>query len=131
MSKKPQGKLKRPTGTCAACGHAGGLHYGPEGVCVADCRSLNPLIQCGCRQFVPKDTAELATIHAKPDRLTSEQADAIEAEMRRLEDDPGVTKRALRLFMQHLMPCGHAAGNLLTCPTPPFGCVICNGEDRP
>lgn len=67
-------------------------------------------------------------------RLTREQADAVEAEMRRLESDPAVTKRALRLFMQLPMPCGHAAGNLLTCPDPPFGCVVCNTappEDEP
>lgn len=42
---------KRPEGICANCGHSGGLHYGPEGVCVADCKSLNPLIQCGCQEF--------------------------------------------------------------------------------
>lgn len=59
-------------------------------------------------------------------RLTREQADAVEAEMRALEADPSTTIRQMRLFMQCPMPCGHAAGNLLTCPTPPFGCVICN-----
>ena len=37
---------------CVECGHPKGLHYGPEGVCVADCRSLHPLIQCGCKDFV-------------------------------------------------------------------------------
>jgi len=62
-------------------------------------------------------------------RLTEAQADEIEAEMRRLEVAPSVTKRALRLFMQAPMPCGHAAGNLLTCDRPPIGCVIC-GEPR-
>lgn len=60
-------------------------------------------------------------------RLTREEADAVEAEMRQLEGDPSTTLRAMRLFMQAPMPCGHAAGNLLTCPDPPFGCVICNG----
>ena len=58
-------------------------------------------------------------------RLTLRQAEWWEDEMRRLEADPTVTKHALRLFMQGPMECGHAVGNLLTCPTPPFGCVIC------
>lgn len=58
-------------------------------------------------------------------RLTKIQANIIEEEMRRLETDPTVSKRELRLFMQLSMPCGHAAGNLLTCDTPPSGCVIC------
>jgi hypothetical protein len=58
-------------------------------------------------------------------RLTLAQAEAAEAELRALEADPAVSKAALRLFLQAPMPCGHAAGNLLTCPTPPFGCVIC------
>jgi hypothetical protein len=58
-------------------------------------------------------------------RLTREQAEAIEDELRRLEADPAVSKTELRLFLQHPMPCGHATGNLLTCPDPPFGCVIC------
>lgn len=35
---------------CPQCGHAKGLHDGPEGVCVADCRSLDPLAQCGCAE---------------------------------------------------------------------------------
>lgn len=61
-------------------------------------------------------------------QLTEHQADEIEAEMRRLEKDPSVTKTELRLFMQLPMPCGHATGNLLTCSEPPFGCVICNSE---
>jgi hypothetical protein len=60
--------------------------------------------------------------------LTEEQAEMVEQEMRRLESDPQASKAALRLFMQHPMPCGHAAGNLLTCDRPPFGCVICNAE---
>lgn len=61
--------------------------------------------------------------------LTEEQADDIEDEMRRLENDPAVSKRELRLFMQHHMPCGHSTGNLLTCSDPPFGCVICGEVD--
>lgn len=59
--------------------------------------------------------------------LTEEEADKYEKEMRRLEADPKVTKHELRLFMQLPMSCGHAVGNLLTCPNPPSGCVICNG----
>jgi hypothetical protein len=69
--------------------------------------------------------------HPQPavrEKLTSEQADSIEAEMRRLEADPQVSKRELRLFMQSLMPCGHSVGELLTCPDPPFGCVKCNAN---
>jgi len=62
--------------------------------------------------------------------LTVKQADELESEMRRLEDDPAVSKRELRLFMQHPMPCGHSVGDLLTCPTPPAGCVICNTKGR-
>lgn len=58
-------------------------------------------------------------------KLTKAQADEIEDEMRRLEADPSVDKHAMRLFMQHQMPCGHSVGSLLTCPDPPFGCVIC------
>lgn len=58
-------------------------------------------------------------------KLTKTQADRIEAEMRRLEADLTVDKHTLRLFMQDAMPCGHAAGNLLTCDLPPFGCLIC------
>lgn len=57
--------------------------------------------------------------------LTKEQAETVEAEMRRLEADAATDKHALRLFMQEPMPCGHAAGNLLTCDSPPFGCLIC------
>lgn len=58
-------------------------------------------------------------------KLTLQQAEELEIEMRRLEETPAVSKRALRLFMQTPMPCGHAVGNLLTCPDPPSGCVIC------
>jgi hypothetical protein len=43
---------ERPSGICASCGHPGGLHYGPEGVCVANCTSVTPLVQCGCKTFV-------------------------------------------------------------------------------
>jgi len=57
--------------------------------------------------------------------LTLKQAIAAEKEMRRLEADPKVTKRELRLYMQSSMPCGHAVGNLLTCDGPPNGCVMC------
>jgi hypothetical protein len=57
--------------------------------------------------------------------LTLKQAIAAEKEMRRLEADPKVTKRELRLYMQSSMPCGHAVGNLLTCDRPPNGCVMC------
>jgi len=63
-------------------------------------------------------------------KLTKKQADEIEEEMRKMEVDPGVSKRALRLFMQFPMPCGHAAGNLLTCSNPPYGCVICGEPDE-
>lgn len=62
--------------------------------------------------------------------LSEEQANIIEKEIRKLESDPTVSKQELRLFMQHPMPCGHAAGNLLTCSEPPIGCVIC-GEPAP
>jgi len=66
--------------------------------------------------------------------LTRVQADKIETELRRLESDADVTKTELRLFLQHPMPCGHAAGNLLICPDPPYRCVICGepaGEVTP
>lgn len=58
-------------------------------------------------------------------KLTLKQAINAEKEMRRLESDPNVSKRELRLFMQTLMPCGHITANLLTCPDPPYGCVAC------
>ncbi|MDO8957713.1 MAG: hypothetical protein Q7W38_12810 [Deltaproteobacteria bacterium] len=58
-------------------------------------------------------------------KLTLKQAEDIEAEMRQLEADPEITKHGLRLYMQSIMPCGHAVGNLLTCSDPPYGCVIC------
>lgn len=61
----------------------------------------------------------------KREKLTRAQADEVEAEMRALEGDAATTVEAMRLFMQSQMPCGHAVGNLLTCPTPPYGCVIC------
>ena len=59
-------------------------------------------------------------------KLTKEQADIVETEIHRLEEDPNVTKRELRLFMQFPMPCGHMPGHLLTCEEPPFGCAACN-----
>lgn len=62
--------------------------------------------------------------------LSKEKADAVEAEMRRLESDPAAGKHELRLFMQSLMPCGHVVGNLLTCDAPPFGCLECNARDE-
>lgn len=58
-------------------------------------------------------------------KLTKIQADLIEDEMRKLEKDPEVSKREIRLFMQIPMQCGHAAGNLMVCSEPPWGCVIC------
>ena len=63
------------------------------------------------------------------DAALRERADAIEAELRRLEIDPTVTKEELRLFLQSPMGCGHAVGNLLTCPDPPFGCCVCAHRD--
>ncbi len=64
-------------------------------------------------------------------RLTEDQADEWEDEMRALEGNPTVSKVQLRLFMQSLMECGHAVGNLLTCGEPPWGCVICNAMPEP
>lgn len=64
--------------------------------------------------------------------LTETEADEVEAELRRLEADPTVSKNRLRLFMQTPMSCGHSTGCLLTCDRPPFGCVECNfAEDKP
>jgi hypothetical protein len=57
--------------------------------------------------------------------LTEEQANRWETEMRTIEMDPDMSKAAMRVFMQLPMDCGHAVGNLLTCDTPPYGCVIC------
>jgi hypothetical protein len=62
-------------------------------------------------------------------KLTNQQANEIEDEIRRLENDSTITKHELRLFMQYPMPCGHAVGNLLTCDEPPLGCVICGEPD--
>jgi len=62
-------------------------------------------------------------------KLTLQEAEEAETEMRRLENDPQVGKHELRLFMQSPMPCGHAVGNLLTCDAPPFGCVICGAPE--
>lgn len=58
-------------------------------------------------------------------KLTLKQAEKAEKEMRKMERDPNISKRELRLFMQSLMPCGHIHSNLLTCPDPPWGCVVC------
>lgn len=58
-------------------------------------------------------------------KLTKEQAERWEVEMRTIEKDPTMTKEAMRVFMQLPMECGHAVGNLLTCNDPPFGCAIC------
>ena len=62
--------------------------------------------------------------------LTPEQAEAIEAEIRRAEADPSVDKHALRLLMQSAMPCGHSYGELMTCDSPPFGCAACQAPLR-
>lgn len=59
--------------------------------------------------------------------LTEQQANECEAEIRAL-DETAHEATAMRLLMQSLMPCGHAYGNLLTCDSPPFGCVICNSR---
>ena len=45
---------------CAACGHARTLHDGPEGVCVGNCTSLEPLVQCGCRRFLASEYSRAA-----------------------------------------------------------------------
>jgi len=63
-------------------------------------------------------------------KLTKQQADEIEDEMRQLEANPETTIHQMRLFMQCPMPCGHAIGNLLTCPDLPYGCVICGEPDE-
>lgn len=71
------------------------------------------------------------TREAAPRRpLTKVRAEEIEAEMRRLESDPTVSKRALRLFMQAPMDCGHATGELMTCADPPFGCAACLAKSQ-
>ncbi len=76
-------------------------------------------------EAIARATAALERREGVGRKLTEGQADEIEAEMRRLETDPSVSKHALRLYMESPMPCGHAAGNLLTCDRPPIGCVIC------
>jgi len=45
---------------CIACGHARSLHDGPEGVCVGNCTSLEPLVQCGCRRFLASEYSRAA-----------------------------------------------------------------------
>lgn len=62
-------------------------------------------------------------------KLTMKQAEGIEDQMRAIEADPALDKRAMRLFMQDKMPCGHYMGALLTCDSPPFGCVECGEPD--
>ncbi len=57
--------------------------------------------------------------------LNMAEARAIKKELQTKEADNSVSKEELRLYLQGLMPCGHAVGNLLTCPDPPSGCVIC------
>ncbi len=92
-------------------------------------------IECAVRQAREAES-EVDAALAAPDtparrKLTMAQADEIEDELRRMENDPSVTKTALRLCLQHPMPCGHAAGNLLICDQPPCGCVICGEPDEP
>lgn len=78
------------------------------------------------RKIPPMPDAPDARLAAVVRRcLSVADADAIEAEMRALEANPGTTPHQMRLFMQHPMPCGHATGNLLTCDRPPFGCNAC------
>lgn len=62
-------------------------------------------------------------------KLILEQVDVVEGKIRQLENDANVTKEQMRIFMQSPMPCGHAVGNLMTCATPPWGCVVCNRHD--
>lgn len=57
--------------------------------------------------------------------LTLGQAKAVEYVIRQLEEDPSVSKREFRLFMQVPMACGHTPGDLLTCDDPPYGCSAC------
>ena len=66
-----------------------------------------------------------------PKPLSLKQADEIYDEMMRLENDPKVSKHELRLFMQFPMPCGHYPSALLTCDSPPFGCVDCGAIPAP
>lgn len=63
-------------------------------------------------------------------KLTMAQAEELEAKMRAIEADPELGKRAMRLFMQDRMPCGHWMSALLTCPDPPFGCVDCGEPEE-
>lgn len=76
-------------------------------------------------QQVLCDAAKALSVTPSRPKLTQEQADEIEAEMRRMEADAAVDKRAIRLFMQSPMPCGHCVGDLMTCLDPPFGCASC------
>ena len=63
-------------------------------------------------------------------KLTKAQADEIEAEIRKVEANRDTTVTQMRLLMQSPMPCGHAYANLLICPDPPYGCVICGEPKR-
>lgn len=62
-------------------------------------------------------------------KLTEEQANKWEAEMRTIETDPDISKAAMRVFMQLPMECGHAVGNLMTGSTTPHRCAICAAEE--
>ena len=83
--------------------------------------------QCGHDRATSADSPKVCTClcHHHSGQLSANEVNAIEAEMRRLENDPSTDKHALRLFMQWPMPCGHTVGNLMTCDDPPFGCVQC------
>ena len=80
--------------------------------------------------LIPVDERRRLATGGQVVKLTQQQADEIESEMRLLESNPSTTIVQMRLFMQSVMPCGHAIGNLLTCSEPPFGCVICNGREK-
>jgi hypothetical protein len=60
-------------------------------------------------------------------KLSADEAGSIAVQIIQLEQDPETSKRKLRLFMQSLMPCGHAVGNLRDSNSnkEPFGCLIC------
>ena len=63
---------------CIACGHARSLHDGPEGVCVGNCTSLEPLVQCGCPHFRPEQaTSRIATLEAENAQLKAEFRSAL------------------------------------------------------
>jgi len=109
---------------CIACGHARTLHDGPEGVCVGNCTSLEPLVQCGCAKFIASEAitqrvqaetaeARLTALEAENTRLrmraalktqNAEQATSriatLEAENARLLD--ALTAHAARTIMDAL-----------------------------